>query len=57
MKNEKSLLTDYKHSENADSDISFYKTLKSAKRNEKLQNENGGESDDEDIDPWDIEKT
>jgi hypothetical protein len=57
MQNEKSLLTDYKHSENADNGISFCKTLKSAKRNEKLQNENGGESDNEDIDPWDIEKT
>ncbi|MCI0455206.1 MAG: hypothetical protein L0Y68_09460 [Candidatus Dadabacteria bacterium] len=57
MQNEKLLLTNCNHSENNDDKFSFCKTPKSAKRNEKLQNENGGEPEDERIDPWDIETT
>jgi hypothetical protein len=42
MKNEKSLLINCNHSENTHNEISFYKTLKSVKRNEKLKNESRG---------------
>jgi hypothetical protein len=39
MQNEKPLLINCNYSENTGNEISFYKTLKSVKRNEKLKNE------------------
>jgi hypothetical protein len=39
MENEKSLITNYKHSENIDDKVSFSKTQYSGKRNEKVENE------------------
>ncbi|MCI0454003.1 MAG: hypothetical protein L0Y68_03280 [Candidatus Dadabacteria bacterium] len=50
MQNDKPLLINGNHSENSGNEKSFCKTPKSAKLNEKLQNENGGESDDKNID-------
>ncbi|MCI0453412.1 MAG: hypothetical protein L0Y68_00270 [Candidatus Dadabacteria bacterium] len=57
MENEKSLLNNGNHSENIGNEKSFSKTRNSGKRNEKVENENGGGPKDETIDPWDIEKT
>ncbi len=57
MQNEKPLLINRNYSENTDNEKSFCKIPNTAKRNEKLQNENGWEPDDENIDPWDIERT
>ncbi len=53
MENDKPFLINGNHSENTDIEKSFSKTRNIGKRNGKVENENGGESDDEKIDPWD----
>ncbi len=50
MQNEKSVLTNYKHSKNIDNKVSFCRTVNTAKRNEKVQNEKEWEPKDEKID-------
>ncbi|MCI0455205.1 MAG: hypothetical protein L0Y68_09455 [Candidatus Dadabacteria bacterium] len=53
MENDKPLLINGNHSENSGNEKSFSKTGNSGKLNEKMENENGGEHEDENIDPWD----
>jgi hypothetical protein len=57
MENDKPLLTNCNHSGNSGTEKSFSKRGNSGKLSGKVENENGGESDDETIDPWDIERT